>query len=105
MDYDLFQSDDEEEAQAKQKLLEDDLNAAMKVYEEEHFDDGLDWPPEFCCSGRDTQKTTLPAEGFVRSGYAELHPPPSRLENLCFDFAVGQLKVDAVRSYLHGEAW
>ncbi|XP_017034846.1 protein MMS22-like [Drosophila kikkawai] len=112
MDYDLFQSDDEEDIltafnQVTQQLKQDALNAPMAIDdgdEEEDLDDGLDWLPEFCCSGRDTQKTPLPAEGFLRSGYAEVKPPQCRLENLCFDFAEGQLTVAAVRNYLHGEA-
>ncbi|KAH8364893.1 hypothetical protein KR200_001537 [Drosophila serrata] len=111
MDYDLFQSDDEEDIltafnQVTQQLKQDALNTAMDMDddEEEDLDEGLDWLPEFCCSGKDTQKTPLPAEGFLRSGYAQQHPPRCRLENLCFDFAEGQLTVAAVRNYLHGEA-
>ncbi|KAH8289236.1 hypothetical protein KR054_002063 [Drosophila jambulina] len=115
MDYDLFQSDDEEDIllafnQATQQLKQDAFNAPMEMDnddddEEEDLEAGLDWLPEFCCSGRDTQKTPLPAEGFLRSGYAQVPPPRCRLENLCFDFSDGQLTVATVRSYLHGEAW
>ncbi|KAH8250470.1 hypothetical protein KR038_002614 [Drosophila bunnanda] len=111
MDYDLFQSDDEEDIltafnQVTQQLKQDALNTAMEMDddEEEELDDGLDWLPEFNCSGKDTQKTPLPAQGFLSSGYAQLHPPRCRLDNLCFDFVEGQLTVAAVRNYLHGEA-
>ncbi|XP_037723729.1 protein MMS22-like [Drosophila subpulchrella] len=111
MDYDLFQSDDDEEiltafTQATQKLQQETGNGQMDVddAEEEELDEGLDFLPEFCCSGRDTLKSQFPGEGFLRNGYAQLDPRRCRLENLCFDFDQGQLVVAAVRNYLHGEA-
>jgi len=112
MDYDLFQSDDDEEiltafTQATQKLQHETGKGQMDVddAEEEESDEGLEFLPEFCCSGRDTLKSQFPGEGFLRNGYAHLDPPRCRLENLCFDFDQGQLVVAAVRNYLHGEAW
>ncbi|XP_033168843.1 protein MMS22-like [Drosophila mauritiana] len=108
MDYDLFQSDDEEILatfiQATQK--HETLSAKMDVddSEEENLDDGLHFLPEFNCSGRDTLKSQLCEGGFLGNGYAQLDPPRSRLDDLCFDFAPAQLAVGAVRNYLYGEA-
>ncbi|XP_017852159.1 protein MMS22-like [Drosophila busckii] len=111
MDYDLFQSDDDEDIltafiQATQHpkltpLLEPQLNA-------EEDADALGILPEFNCSGRDTlkQQTEFPTHGFVSNGYAQ-HPsllPRSRLDILAFDFDVEQLRVSLVVNYLLGEA-
>ncbi|XP_016982473.1 protein MMS22-like [Drosophila rhopaloa] len=107
MDYDLFQSDEDEEiltafTQATQKLQQESLKGQTEV--DDADEEGLDFLPEFCCSGRDTLKTQFPSEGFLRSGYAQKDPPCCRLDNLCFDFAQEQLTVIAVRNYLFGEA-
>ncbi|KAH8366523.1 hypothetical protein KR084_000527 [Drosophila pseudotakahashii] len=112
MDYDLFQSDDDEEiltafTQATEKLQKEVHDGQMDVDdadEEEELDEGLDFLPEFSCTGRNTLKSQFPGEGFLRNGFAQLDPPRCRLENLCFDFAQGQLLVAAVRNYLYGEA-
>ncbi|KAM8719613.1 hypothetical protein ACLKA7_005791 [Drosophila subpalustris] len=132
MDYDLFQSDDDEdilsaflEATQKQKpqpaelqvqqMLnndddddDDDDDANEQVdYDDDDDDDALDLLPEFNCSGRDTIKTQneFPSNGFVRNGYG-LHSrlPRTKLDNLHFDFEPRQLSVCAVIRYLHGEA-
>jgi len=83
MDYDLFQSDDDEEiltafTLATQKLQHETGKGQMDVddAEEEESDEGLEFLPEFCCSGRDTLKSQFPGEGFLRNGYAHL-PHPS----------------------------
>ncbi|XP_017093145.3 protein MMS22-like [Drosophila bipectinata] len=113
MDYDLFQSDDDEDIltafdQATQKLQQETLQGRMDV-DEGDFDsaneyDGLELLPEFCCSGRDTIKSQFPSESFLRNGYGQLNPPRCRMDNLCFDFSQGQLTVPSVRDYLQAEA-
>ncbi|XP_017065911.1 protein MMS22-like [Drosophila eugracilis] len=111
MDYDLFHSDDDEEiltafTQATQKMQREAHNGQMDEgdVEEEDTDEGLDFLPEFCCSGRDSLKTQFSSEGFLKNGFAQLDPPHCQLENLCFDFSHGQLSVAAVRNYLYWEA-
>ncbi|EDW62838.1 protein MMS22-like [Drosophila virilis] len=116
MDYDLFQSDDDEDIltaflQATQKPQPESqppLEQLLNSNEEfEHEDDALDLLPEFSCTGRDTIKTQseLSSTGFVRNGYAlNAQVPRSRLDRLCFDFELDQLRVCAVLRYLHGEA-
>ncbi|KAH8396262.1 hypothetical protein KR222_006934 [Zaprionus bogoriensis] len=118
MDYDLFQSDDDEDIlsaflQATQKPQQEglldksaEIAAAIDVDEDEDGD-ALDVLPEFNCTGRDTIKTQteFPSSGFLRNGYAEpTQLPRSRLDRLGFDFEPGQLQVCAVVRYLHGEA-
>ncbi|EDV91969.1 protein MMS22-like [Drosophila grimshawi] len=119
MDYDLFQSDDDEdilsaylqvsqklppEPQVQLQLLgnSDELNVAT-----DDDRDALDMLPEFNCSGRDTSRASndLPNTGFVRNGYALDAPVPrSRLDRLSFNFEEGQLQVCMVVRYLQGEA-
>lgn len=114
MDYDLFQSDDDEDIltafdQATQKLQQDTLQGRMDVDEGDidsaDENEGLELLPEFCCSGRDTFKSQFPSESFMRNGYGQLNPPRCRTDNLCFDFFQGQLTVSSVRDYLYAEAW
>ncbi|KAH8419945.1 hypothetical protein KR009_004308 [Drosophila setifemur] len=112
MDYDLFQSDDDDDLltafdQATQKLQQKSLNEQMHVDEGDSIsldDEGLEYLPEFVCSGRDTLKSPFHGESFLGLGFAQLKPPRCRLENLCFEFSEGQLMVGSVRSYLHAEA-
>lgn len=122
MDYDLFQSDDDEDIlsaymQVTQKppLPETSLQNISDYGEAEITDVNLaedekefNVLPQFNCSGRDTIKkqTDFPSDGFMRNGYAQpVLLPRSRLDKLCFDFELGQLKGSAVMRYLHGEAW
>ncbi|KAH8281258.1 hypothetical protein KR018_003022 [Drosophila ironensis] len=111
MDYDLFQSDDDEDIltafdHATQNLKQVAPNGPMDVEGEDSEEgDGLDLLPEFCCNGRDTWKSQFPAESFLRNGFASaVHPPRCRRDDLCFDFSEGQLSVSCVRSYLYFEA-
>ncbi|KAH8332062.1 hypothetical protein KR067_011702 [Drosophila pandora] len=113
MDYDLFQSDDDEDIltafdQATQKLQQDTLQGRMDVdegdFDSANEDEGLELLPEFCCSGRDTFKSQFPSESFLRNGYGQLNPPRCRMDSLCFDFSQGQLTVSSVRNYLNAEA-
>nr|XP_017006625.2 protein MMS22-like isoform X1 [Drosophila takahashii] len=108
MDYDLFQSDDDEEiltafTQATEQLQQAGHDGQMQTDDADEEEE-VDFLPEFSCTGRNPLKSQFPGEGFLRSGFAQLDPPRCRLENLCFDFAQGQLLVAAVRSYLHAEA-
>lgn len=115
MDYDLFQSDDDEDIltaflEATQKAQpEVQVQQMLDCTEDEDHDDAdaLDLLPEFNCSGRDTIKThnDFPSNGFVRNGYGLNSPVPrSKLDKLGLDFEPGQLSVCAVMRYLHGEA-
>lgn len=125
MDYDLFQSDDDEDIlsaylQASQKPpppqeaqgqnhvnIPDEGVRVIDVSLAEDVDD-IDVLPEFNCSGRDTIKTQtdFPSDGFMRNGYAQpAQLPRTRLDKLCFDFELDQLKGSTVMRYLHGEAW
>ncbi|KAL7743172.1 hypothetical protein ACLKA6_016306 [Drosophila palustris] len=124
MDYDLFQSDDDEdilsaflEATQKQKAQPAELQVQQMLNHDDDDDvneqvdydddaDALDLLPEFNCSGRDTIKTQneFPSNGFVRNGYGlHLRLPRTKLDNLHFDFEPRQLSVCAVIRYLHGE--
>lgn len=126
MDYDLFQSDDDEDIlsaylQATQKPPPSPQEAPVQNHvnnPEEGVrlidvsltedEDDVDVLPEFNCSGRDTIKTQtdFPSDGFMRNGYAQpAHLPRTRLDRLCFEFELDQLKGSAVMRYLHGEAW
>ncbi|XP_017870553.1 PREDICTED: protein MMS22-like [Drosophila arizonae] len=112
MDYDLFQSDDDEDIltaflQATQKAQPDPAEEIQSNDNLDHDECILELLPEFNCGGRDTIKThtDFPQHSFVRNGYALKAPlPRSRLEKLCFDFEPEQLQVCAVLRYVHGES-
>lgn len=122
MDYDLFQSDDDEDILSaymqvtQQPPLQETSLQNISDYAEAGTRDVIlaedeeefNVLPEFNCSGRDTIKTQtdFPSDGFMRNGYAQpALLPRNRLDKLCFDFELGQLKGSAVMRYLHGEAW
>ncbi|BFG02553.1 protein MMS22-like [Drosophila madeirensis] len=117
MDYDLFQSDDDEDILtafnvATQRLQQETPSHQMELDKEpgedddEDDDDGLDILPEFNCTGRDTPKAnSYPRAGFVRNGFTQHHHPPySKWEQICSDFNKEQLQVAAVTHYLYNEA-
>ncbi|KAH8276640.1 hypothetical protein KR044_000629 [Drosophila immigrans] len=117
MDYDLFQSDEDEEllsayvaASQQPAGTQLQLPAADNVnYDQEEDDDesALDLLAEFNCAGRDSVKgpAQFPSSSFVPNGYTlNGSPPRSRMDNLRFDFAANQLQIGLVLRYLHGEA-
>ncbi|SPP78423.1 protein MMS22-like [Drosophila guanche] len=117
MDYDLFQSDDDEDILtafnvATQRLQQETPSHQMELDkqngedDDDDDDDGLDILPEFNCTGRDTPKAnSYPRAGFVRNGFTHHdHPPYSKWEQICSDFNKEQLQVAAVTQYLYNEA-
>ncbi|XP_060661832.1 protein MMS22-like [Drosophila nasuta] len=119
MDYDLFQSDDDEEILTAYLEASQQPQQAAVIEQRLDYDNGyedidddedgaaLDVLPEFNCTGRDTVKSQLdfPSNSFVRNGYTlNALPPRSRIDNLRFDFEPKQLKICLVLRYLHGEA-
>ncbi|XP_023037105.1 protein MMS22-like [Drosophila willistoni] len=115
MDYDLFQSDDDDDLltafnEATQRCHSQQGHQQQSVLEHHGEDDDdrmfMDIIPEFNCNGRDTLKTKqFPNESFIRNGYGQPNLPRLNIENLNFDFNCNQLQqVVAVRNYLQGEA-
>ncbi|XP_026846130.1 protein MMS22-like [Drosophila persimilis] len=114
MDYDLFQSDDDEDIltafnEATQRFQQETPSHRMELGdqdgEDDDDDDGLDILPEFNCSGRDTFKAhSFPKGGFVRNGFSQRPPPYSKWDQICSDFNEDQLQVYAVTHYLYNEA-
>ncbi|KAH8387422.1 hypothetical protein KR093_006938 [Drosophila rubida] len=119
MDYDLFQSDEDEEIltayiEASQKPQQTATVLHLSLEHDNNDDEveidvetALDVLPEFNCAGRDTVKSQLdfPSNSFARNGYTfNTIPPRSSLDNLRFDFESSQLQICLVLRYLHGEA-
>ncbi|XP_022232602.2 LOW QUALITY PROTEIN: protein MMS22-like [Drosophila obscura] len=115
MDYDLFQSDDDEDIltafnEATQRLQQETPSHQIELdnqdgEDDEEDDDGLDILPEFNCTGRDTPKAnSFPRAGFVHNGFTQHHPPYSKWDQICTEFNKEQLQVNAVTHYLYTEA-
>ncbi|XP_030381300.1 protein MMS22-like [Scaptodrosophila lebanonensis] len=111
MDYDLFQSDDDEDilnaflAATQTDKQQVNTTVCLPSEQQSAHNEYTAVLPEFNCSGRESRVQDFRNDSFIGLGYG-LHelPPCTKLDNLMFGFDPGQLQVRAVMSFLLSDA-